>query len=160
MEKYTLNKNERRIAVFLGKERYSSNRKNGIRNQKAGPQSEYETEVEGVGGELVFAKACNLYPDLGVVPGKFDFTLHGCTVDVKTTKYPDGKLLVSYSKKLEDCDVYVLVTGSMPSYVIAGWLYNNEIINEDHVDDWGKGPLYVAEQSELQPFPLNLYSRR
>ena len=48
----------------------------------------------------------------------------------------------------------------MPSYVIAGWMYNHEIINEDHVDDWGKGPLYVAEQSELQPFPLNLYSRR
>ena len=84
---------------------------------------------------MVFAKACNLYPDLGVVPGKFDFTLHGCTVDVKTTKYPNGKLLVSHSKKLEDCDVYVLITGSMPSYVIAGWMYNHEIINEDHVDD-------------------------
>ena len=48
-----LNKNERIIATIIGKERYASNRKKGIVNQKAGTMSIYETEVEGVGLSLI-----------------------------------------------------------------------------------------------------------
>tara|TARA_B100000287_G_scaffold434334_1_gene498493 strand:+ start:900 stop:1382 length:483 start_codon:yes stop_codon:yes gene_type:complete len=152
-----LNKNERIIATIIGKERYASNRKNGIVNQKAGTMSIYETEVEGVGGELAFAKMCNLYPDFSVVPGKYDFVAHGMTVDVKTTKHKNGRLLVSSTKKISDCDSYVLVVGSMPRYEIIGWAYAPEIINEEHLGTLGNGPVYMMDQSELHSFPDNLF---
>ena len=152
-----LNKNERIIATIIGKERYASNRKNGIVNQKAGTMSIYETEVEGVGGELAFAKMCNLYPDFSVVPGKYDFIAHGMTVDVKTTKHKNGRLLVSSTKKISDCDSYVLVVGSMPRYEMIGWAYAPEIINEEHLGELGNGPVYMMDQSELHSFPDNLF---
>ena len=152
-----LNKNERIIATIIGKERYASNRMNGIVNQKAGTMSIYETEVEGVGGELAFAKMCNLYPDFSVVPGKYDFIAHGMTVDVKTTKHKNGRLLVSSTKKISDCDSYVLVVGSMPRYEIIGWAYAPEIINEEHLGELGNGPVYMMDQSELHSFPDNLF---
>ena len=117
----------------------------------------YETEVEGVGGELAFAKMCNLYPDFSVVPGKYDFIAHGMTVDVKTTKHKNGRLLVSSTKKISDCDSYVLVVGSMPRYEMIGWAYAPEIINEEHLGELGNGPVYMMDQSELHSFPDNLF---
>ena len=151
-----LNKNERMIAVLVGKERYASNRKKGIVNQKAGTMSAYETEVEGVGGELVFAKACNLYPDFATIPGKYDFLAHGMKVDVKTTRHKNGRLLVSSTKKISECDAYVLIVGSMPRYEIIGWAYAPEIINKEHLGELGNGPGYMMDQSELHNFPENL----
>jgi len=158
-QKVVLNKNERNLAILMGKERYNSNRKNGIENKKAGPQSIYQTEVEGIGGELAFGKALNLYPDFSTVPGKYDFKMSGTTIDVKTTKYENGRLMVGYNKKLSDCDVYVLVVGEMPNYTIVGWLNNHHIINEEHVGDVGTGTVYLADQTELQGFPINIYAK-
>ena len=151
-----LNKNERMIAVLVGKERYASNRKKGIVNQKAGTLAAYETEVEGVGGEPVFAKACNLYPDFATIPGKYDFLAHGMKVDVKTTRHKNGRLLVSSTKKISECDAYVLIVGSMPRYEIIGWAYAPEIINKEHLGELGNGPVYMMDQSELHNFPENL----
>ena len=99
---------------------------------------------------------CNLYPDFATIPGKYDFLAHGMTVDVKTTRHKNGRLLVSSTKKISECDTYVLVVGSMPRYEIIGWAYAPEIINKEHLGELGNGPVYMMDQSELHNFPENL----
>ncbi len=158
-EKVVLNSNEQKIAVLMGEQRYKTNREMGIKNRKAGPQSVHQTEVEGVGGELAFGKAFNLYPDLSTSPGDYDFKMVDTTIDVKTTPYFSGRLVVPTYKKISDCDVYVLVVGEMPNYTIVGWLQSQHIINDEHLGDLGTGTVYLAEQTELQGFPINIYAK-
>ena len=159
-QKVVLNSNEQKIAVLIAEQRYKTNREMGIKNRKAGSQSTYQTEVEGVGGELAFGKAFNLYPDFSTTRGDYDLKIVDTTIDVKTTHYFTGRLIVPTTKKISDCDVYVLVVGEMPNYTIVGWLQSQHIINDEHRGNVGTGPVYLAEQTELQGFPINIYAPR
>ena len=159
-QKVVLNSNEQKIAVLIAEQRYKTNREKGIKNRKAGSQSTYQTEVEGVGGELAFGKAFNLYPDFSTTRGEYDLKIADTTIDVKTTHYFTGRLIVPPTKKISDCDVYVLVVGEMPNYTIVGWLQSQHIINDEHRGNVGTGPVYLAEQTELQGFPINIYAPR
>ena len=159
-QKVVLNSNEQKIAVLIAEQRYKTNREMGIKNRKAGSQSTYQTEVEGVGGELAFGKAFNLYPDFSTTRGDYDLKIADTTIDVKTTHYFTGRLIVPTTKNISDCDVYVLVVGEMPNYTIVGWLQSQHIINDEHRGNVGTGPVYLAEQSELQGFPINIYAPR
>ena len=159
-QKVVLNSNEQKIAVLIAEQRYKTNREMGIKNRKAGSQSTYQTEVEGVGGELAFGKAFNLYPDFSTTRGDYDLKIADTTIDVKTTHYFTGRLIVPTTKKISDCDVYVLVVGEMPNYTIVGWLQSQHIINDEHRGNVGTGPVYLAEQTELQGFPINIYAPR
>ena len=158
-EKVVLNSNEQKVAALIAEQRYKTNREKGIKNRKAGSQSIYKTEVEGVGGELAFGKAFNLYPDFSTTRGDYDLKMSDTTIDVKTTHYFDGHLLVPTTKKISECDVYVLVVGEMPSYTIVGWLQSQHIINDEHLGDLGTGTVYLAKQEELQGFPINIYAK-
>ena len=147
----TLNKGEIAIAKWLAKKRDESNRANGVVDQKVGDQSAEFTDLNGVGSEMVFCKLFNLYPDFDLVPGKHDaVTRKGATVDVKSTKYRNGKLLAVTSKDLNASDVYVLVTGEFPAYRIVGYADSSVLLNEDKLTDLGHGPTYAMEQSELK----------
>lgn len=159
-QKVVLNSNEQKIAVLIAEQRYKTNREKGIKNRKAGSQSTYQTEVEGVGGELAFGKAFNLYPDFSTTRGDYDLKIADTTIDVKTTHYFTGRLIVPTTKNISDCDVYVLVVGEMPNYTIVGWLQSQHIINDEHRGNVGTGPVYLAEQTELQGFPINIYAPR
>lgn len=120
-----LNDNEIIIAKAIAIGRNKSNRSKGIVNQKAGPQSNWQTELEGVGGEIAFAKALNVYPDFKDAPDTFDVMVGCISVDVKTTRYKN--LEVSTSKQPGSVDVYALVTGAIPNYNIIGW-YPAELV--------------------------------
>ena len=159
-QKVVLNSNEQKIAVLIAEQRYKTNREKGIKNRKAGSQSTYQTEVEGVGGELAFGKAFNLYPDFSTTRGDYDLKIADTTIDVKTTHYFTGRLIVPTTKNISDCDVYVLVVGEIPNYTIVGWLQSQHIINDEHRGNVGTGPVYLAEQTELQGFPINIYAPR
>ena len=159
-EKVVLNSNEQKVAALIAEQRYKTNREMGIKNRKSGSQSTYQTEVEGVVGELAFGKAFNLYPDFSTTRGDYDLKIADTTIDVKTTHYFTGRLIVPTTKNISDCDVYVLVVGEMPNYTIVGWLQSQHIINDEHRGNVGTGPVYLAEQTELQGFPINIYAPR
>lgn len=148
-----LNQGEIAVAKWLAKKRYESNRAKGIVDRKMGDQSAEFTDLNGVGAEMVFCKLFNLYPDFDLVPGKHDaVTRKGATVDVKATKYRNGKLLAVTSKKLEASDVYVLVIGEFPKYRVVGYAKAEDLLNESQIKDLGRGPTYAMEQSELRSF--------
>ena len=120
---------EIRLAKAVGRSRWRNNQRNGIPTRKVAKkswQSDVDIHINGMAGEIVFAKAANLYPDLETTrPKDIDFTLpDGVTIDVKTTTYPKGNLI---APRLNGAEIYVLVTGTLPNYVIVGWATKEEL---------------------------------
>ena len=148
-----LNECEQKMAVWLARKRYQNARAQGKPNLKMGDQSNEQTDLEGIGAEIAFCKVMNVYPDLEIcltdLPPQDAITRNGTTVDVKATKYRNGRLLVTLKKKIADVDMYVLVTGEFPRYKIVGFMESSEIINEKRIGDLGHGRGYIAEQAEL-----------
>lgn len=76
-------------------------------------------------GEYAFCKYWNLFFDITATPrrGGYDCVLHGQRMDIKTTQYLDGKLMVKDIGN-DDIDVYVLAlldgnTVHFPGYCSA-----------------------------------------
>jgi hypothetical protein len=147
----TLNESELKICEWLGKSRYQNNRVASISDKKIGPQSVEETDLEGICGEFAFCKAMNLYPDMSINTrsGGYDILMNGLRVDVKTTKYKNGKLLAAKSKKISDSDLYVLVIGERPNYTIAGWCKSEHLIKNSNLVDLGYGLTYCLFKEKL-----------
>ena len=151
----TLNTAEQRLAKFVGKERDLNGRRNGFTNRKIGPQSDEQTDLEGIAAEIAFARYVNVYPDIDIDCKEYpphDVTLHdGTLVDVKTTKYPNGRLIVAPWKNVDAVDIYVLVVGEFPTYRIAGAMESYRLMRPHRMKDLGHGKVFVATQEELKP---------
>ena len=83
--KMVLSPFEQRLVKALAKERNHTNRKNNVDDQKIGPQSAAQPDIDGVGAEIAFCKMFNLYPDLQLAeyPTHDAITHDGWSVDVK-----------------------------------------------------------------------------
>ena len=82
--------------------------------------------------------------------GGVDSVLHsGRRVDVKQTKYPNGRLLRRISDVKDNVDIYVLMVGQLPTYRFVGWCNSDDLINNNSIIDLGYGPTYGKEQDEL-----------
>ena len=146
-----LNEAEQRLAKFLAKVRYDNNRKKMVANSKIGPQSDEVTDLEGIGGELAYCKIMNVYPDFqtDTAPECDCILSDGTRVDVKTTKYENGKLLAVPWKTAKVIDVFALMVGEFPRYRYAGQMFSLDLLQEQRKKDLGYGFVYVANQDEL-----------
>lgn len=146
-----LTETEQKIATYLAKARFNNARKKGIIDNKKGPQSNYNTDLDGVGSEMVAAKMLNVWPDLQIekIPDH-DLKINNITVDVKTTKYKTGKLIAALHKKEKACDYYMLMIGSFPEYYCAGLCKKEDILNNDTITNLGWGNLHAVDQISLQ----------
>lgn len=151
----TLNTAEQRLAKFVAKARHRHNRITGISNRRMGPQSDEQTDLEGIAAEIAFAKYSNVYPDLdtdGDTHPVYDAVLHdGKLVDVKATTYPTGRLIVAPWKDVDAVDIYVLVVGAFPTYRIAGAMESYRLMRSHRMKNLGHGKVFVATQEELKP---------
>ena len=153
-DRHTLNTTEMEICKLQGDKRLSDCNRMGIENQKAGPQSDRITELQGVAGEMVVARLYNVYPDFADQAGTHDVVIRGRTVDVKTTSYESGHLQVSFKTCFaRGADVYILVIGKFPEYRIAGWVPNHIIIDSVNLttNKNNGSQYYQLPQSELYP---------
>lgn len=149
-----LNEAEKLLATHLAKARYENARSKGKPDLKMGNQSNWETDLEGIGGEIAACKHFGVYPDtetdLITLP-KYDLvTKKGTKIDVKTTKYKNGKLLATLKKSKGECDVYLLVVGTFPEYNLVGWAKDSELLDEKNIVDLGHGKGYALEQHQLK----------
>jgi len=146
-----LNEAEQRLSQFLAKSRYQANRQRGVKNKKIGPQSNEQTDLEGIGAEIAFCKAHNIYPDLqvNVFYNEDAITKDGCRVDIKATKYNNGHLIAVLGKQDKPPDAYALVIGEFPKYRIAGMITADDLLREERIKDFGYGPAFAAEQKDL-----------
>lgn len=124
----------------LGKRRHLSNRKNGVEDQCRANTSWYQIDGEGVCGEFAFAQlvsapqsewdkirtispmSAELQSDQG------DCGYLGRSVDVKTTKYATGNLIIVNSKLRNLTDAYALITGFRGEYVFRGAITKEAIL--------------------------------
>jgi hypothetical protein len=149
-----LPKELRTKAMSLSRQRYKNNRSSGVKNNKIGKQSNAFTDLEGIAGEMAFCFLFGVEADETVFVRSAssdagDARLDGYTFDVKTTKYPNGKLLAVPGKTRSSIDYYVLMTGLFPSYVYRGVMKATDLLTEDRLGTLGYGPTYIAEQQEL-----------
>lgn len=150
---------ERKLAHFIAKNRNGSNRSFNITNLKISSDDAATVDLEGIAGEIAFCKLFNVYPDLdtdrepphpiydAVIPPP-----PGFRIDVKTTKYDTGKLLVDArkGKKTDGVDFYALMTGSFPGpYTFRGFIAREQIIQPHKLGLLCGYKSYMAEQSEL-----------
>ena len=149
-----LNSAEQKLAQYLAKARYKNARGHNKPDMKKGPQSNEQTDLEGIASEIAAAKAINVYPDLETdlndLPEIDILSKKGYSIDVKATTYPNGKLITALWKKDKSCQFYMLVIGKFPKYRIAGIMSADELMRDQRIKNLGHGDTYAAEQTELQ----------
>jgi hypothetical protein len=97
----------------------------------------------------------NLCPDLtiGIRKGGADLlTREGKTVDVKTTRHKDGRLLATLKKIESQCDRYVLVIVDDFGGTIVGWSTKDKLFVEQNKINLGHGVGYALNQNQLLKF--------
>lgn len=143
------------IASFVAAGRQRVARDNGVIDKKVCNQDNLQVDIDGMIGELAFGKAFNLWPDLDVRPqsGTYDFlSKQGSKIDVKSTRHKTGKLLVNVKKKPDSADIYVLAVIDGNKVNIAGYMKTEEIMSDKYLTDLGYGPVYAADQANLNKF--------
>jgi hypothetical protein len=115
---------------------------------KRDERSHLELHYQGFGAELAVARVLNIYPDMSSDYSEYDLLWEGKTINVKSTKYPNGRLLIpEYQGRTADW--YILVTGEMPEYIIRGVAHADQVFRKENIGDLGKGKAYMMEQNEL-----------
>jgi len=151
----TLTGTETDLAENIAYNRHEANRDADVENQRIGPQSDYETDLNGIVGELAVAKVLNVYPDLKVEPssGGVDLNYNGHSIDVKATTYEDGKLIAPIWKpKKPHADLFVLTTvENYPEVRVIGFTSAESFFDDDNVMNLGHGPCFGVEQTSLTP---------
>jgi hypothetical protein len=113
------------------------------------------TEIMAVGAEIAVAKYLNLYFEyrLPLVAGSCDIlSRDGRGIDVKFTKYRDGKLIVPDNKR-NSCSLYVLVINpNGGSYFdIVGWTDSERLFHESNLAEMYGKMKYIMHQIQLNP---------
>ena len=157
-----LNHIEQRIVIEIARLRYECCREAGVVNDKKGGQSNEITDRDGFGAELAFSKLCNVFPDflIGPVSGGHDVLVNDIKVDIKQTKYPDGRLLGHLSKKKGDSDIYVLMTGTLPTFTFVGWAFCDDLLDDSNIVNLGWGRVHALDQEQLNSSLAELKNAR
>jgi hypothetical protein len=150
----SLDAGEMTVAQVLAAMRNSVARISGVVDQKAGPQSAYQTDLDGLVAEIAFAKWRNVCPDLTVSPrvGGSDAVVKGWRIDVKATRHVTGRLLASRTKKAEYADAYVLAVVRDNTVRFPGWATSADLLRDENLTDFGYGQVFALTQAQLRPF--------
>jgi len=150
----TLQPDEIQVCQMVGRMRTLIARGNGVRDAKMGDHDGAEADVMGMMAEYGFAKKMNVFPDLGLTPrsGSADGVMtSGKRYDVKASKHKTARLL-STLKVNPDVDVYVLCVVDGSTLDFKGWVWKDELIQEDNKTNLGHGLGYALEQEKLRKF--------
>jgi hypothetical protein len=147
----TLDLHEQDIVRGIALARHKYNIDRGSRSYKMGGGDDLLINLEGTGGEFAFCKLKNIYPDMTIdhpIPFDCFHNEHGF-IDVKTTKKPNGMLLVGVWKSRAIPSYYALMVGEFPNYEFKGYFRGEEVFNDENLVDLGHGPTYGIEQNRL-----------
>lgn len=139
---------EMQMAAMVGLQRILENHEKGVSNltYNAHPSGMWQNGVAGALGEMVLAKAANRYWSKGE---RGDTDVNG--LDVRTTAYRKGSLLLHPAD--DDHRVSVLITGSIGTFNIAGYIQNKKGKELGTWEERQKGrPCFYVKQKDLIPF--------
>ena len=132
----TLNGKDVALATEVGVRRNQSNIFWGSANKKASARSDEEIHIAGFAGEVAFARitehvapySCPI--DFEDTHNIEDTRIGDVTVDVKTFAWNRTNLLVPAHKRDKACQIYVLMTGELPTFTMRGWISSDELFAE------------------------------
>lgn len=122
-------------------------------DQQVGNDDTWAIDIDGVVGEYCVAKHLNVCPDLTVSPrkGGTDLTsVFGETIDVKTTRTKNGRLLATLKKAVDPCDIYALVIVDNTGGDIIGYATKEDLFQEKNIKNLGHGNGYALDQNQLK----------
>ena len=135
------------MAASVGMRRNMSAIADGRPDQHGFIGEGWGVHIEGACGEMAVAKALGVYWDGSV--NTFKGPDVG-SIQVRTRSEDYYGLLVR--AKDADDDVFVLVTGRSPEFVIRGWLRGSEAKREEWLSSHGgRPPAYFVPQERLRP---------
>jgi len=145
--KVRLTKSAAFMAAQVGVMRRVSNRCKGLAGRYGADESiSWNEDCEAGGGEKAVASYFGLYHDGSL--GNFKAADVG-ELQVRTRLKDWYDLIVHPEDKEED--IFILVTGLLPNYVLRGWLYGYEARQEEYWDDPAGGrPAFFVPQADLR----------
>jgi len=124
-----------------------------VSDQQMGNQGKWDIDIDGMVAEFCVAKIMNLCPDLtiGIRNGGADLiSRNKKTIDVKSTRHVNGRLLATLKKAEDPCDIYVLVIVDDKGGNVVGWAGKEMLFKEENKSDLGYGIGYALTQSQLK----------
>jgi len=147
-----LNSAEQIVCKQLALMRYEIARAVDRKDQQIGNQPSWQTDEDGIGGEIAASRLLNVYPSLVLKPDAgWDVMYRGKRIDIKTTRYKSGRLLAKLNARDDEVDVYLLVTGTFPEYDVVGYALKDSLLSPKNVIDLGHGKGYGLSQDKLTP---------
>jgi len=150
-----LTPSELAICKHVGEMRHSITSKQGTERRQDASLDALQMSVDGVMTEYAVAKALNLFFDFNCEFRKFGADLigkNGSTIDVKSTRKPNGNLNAVKWSSGKPADYFVL-TEIMPFDIfIVGWIRRNDFLCETNLQDRGNGLFYSVDRNQLEPF--------
>lgn len=113
------------------------------------------THIEAAAAEMAFAKhRGNYWLPLAEDPAKLDGDVG--KAQIRSTQRPDGSLLL-HARDADDAP-FILLTGTAPTFVIAGWIWGRDGKHEKwwrETDRNGRRlrPAFFVPQQALKPVP-------
>ena len=151
-KRITLNSAEQIVCKQLDLMRYEIARAVDRKDQQIGNQPSWQTDEDGIGGEIAASRLLNVYPSLVLKPDAgWDVMYRGKRIDIKTTRYKSGRLLAKLNARDDEVDVYLLVTGTFPEYDVVGYALKDSLLSPKNVIDLGHGRGYGLSQDKLTP---------
>ena len=152
MKRIILNSAEQIVCKSLALMRYEIARAVNRKDQQIGKQPSWQTDEDGLGGEIAASRLLNVYPNLVLKPDAgWDILYQGTKIDVKTTRYINGRLLAKLNSRDEEVDAYLLVTGTFPEYNVIGYASRDSLLSPENIIDLGHGKGYGLSQEQLTP---------
>jgi len=149
--KVTLNYQEQVIVKEIALARHLTNIDKERKDMKVGDGDDLQINIEGLAGEFAFCKLKNIYPDMSIeCPLPFDCKIDKGFIDVKTTHYSNGMLLVPKWKSNYPIPSYfALMIGIMPTYEFKGYFPGAEMFKPENIVNKGYKDTYGISQDRL-----------
>lgn len=145
---WTLSPADQELVDRISKERQARNERARVRDARIGPRDSVEYHRMGFAGELAFCRMHDIPPDLDTTPrkGSSDCRLNGESVDVKTTDYIDGRLVVKTTKEAMASAWYALMIMDWPTFRFIGMVRAADLFKPEYLRDHGYGVTYSMDQ--------------
>ena len=125
------------------------------KDRQVSKRDPYDIDIDGFMGEFIIAKYLGIMPDFSLNERKNSIDLiskKGKSIDVKTTRNPDGKLYVTDYHKKNPCDIYILVVIDDLGGDVIGWIDKDSLFKNATYSDSNNHPSYILEQQYLNKY--------
>jgi len=151
---YSLDKYEQAIVELSAYQRDKNKKDTGWHGYKrVNEKSDLNLDIVGFGGEFIFCRENNLYPDFKIhntskvlKTDDYDATWLGHSVDVKVNRKDHPLMIPEYAKS--DCKIFALFTCNYPNYTFEGFSLNS-IVFQDCNKKMTRVKSYVIEKKNL-----------